>query len=476
MLAFIYFKTLHMKKLYFSVIAFIAGISCTHAQLTLVSQFVNPCGGDEHNEFIVAKSGATPINIADISFGSYNPVDAGNNPVVNYNFWWSGTNAAASPYPIFSDFPGESCGSGLTCYGFRYPSIPADAADITTLINQLNTIAGCNVFLPVPATDIIPANSNVVIFMGAGYRNANGLCGFDRPATLLNFSNHCSGGSASATYYAIFGNGAGAGPNCTTTSGGYFSNSARRVSILFTFSGGDNTVAGNYSSSYQDYDPGSGTGGGDTTNAWVITPDENADTTRWINNQGCVPPPFVVLPVKLEYFTAVLKDKEGYIKWQTTYEADIREFVIEKSLNGKDFFTLQQVAPKNSSNSSYDAVDASLAIGNNFYRLKTVNLDGTVEYSSIVKINFSKGAPSGWFIYPNPVKNSSASLVYQSTTTKKITVNVTDAAGKTISTQAYTVTAGNNKIEIPVQHISAGMYMVSIFSEGLKETAAFIKQ
>ncbi len=465
-----------MKKVYLCLLTLAAGLCQANAQLTLSTQFINPCGGDEHNEFIVAKTGTNAVNIADVCFGSYNPSSnsngVGGTPVVNYNYWWRGTNAVSTPYPTFSDFPGERCDSGLSCYGFRYPSIPADDVDITTLINQLNTIAGCNVFIPVPANDIIPANSNVIFFLGAGYRNNNGLCGFDNAATNLNFSNHCSSGSPVATYYAVFGTGSGAGANCSNTSGGYFSNSSRRISTLHTYLGGDTLQATNYSYSFQDYDPGSASG---STNAGIIVPNGSGGTT-WINNQGCVPAPNTVLAIRLDYFTGVLKDKKGLLKWRSSFEENIHDFILQKSFNSRNFFDYTSISPKNISGSEYSIVDESLATGNNFYRLKIKNLDGTTDFSPIVKINFAKGSPANWFVYPNPAEGTDASLVYQATTSKNISLRVTDIAGRTLYASSYTIVPGNNKINIPSQHLGAGMYMITIFSQGRQETTAFIKK
>jgi hypothetical protein len=465
-----------MKKIYFSLLVFVAVSTAANAQLTLSTQFINPCGGDEHNEFIVAKTGSNAVNIADVCFGSYNPSSnsngVGGTPVVNYNYWWRGNNAVSTPYPTFSDFPDEACENGLSCYGFRYPSVPADAVDITTLINELNTIAGCSVFIPVPSTDVIPANSNVIFFLGAGYTGTDALCGFHNAAANLNFDNHCSSGAPLATYYAVFGTGSSSGPACTNTTGGYFSNSSRRISTLHTYLGGDTLLASNYSYSFQDYDPGSGA---TTGNAGIIVPNGLGGTT-WINNQGCIPFPSTVLAIRLDYFTAVLKDKKGLIKWKSSFEDNIADFIIEKSFNARNFFDLKRVSPRNISGSEYSTLDESLATGNNFYRLKVKNLDGTTDYSPVVKINFSKGTPSGWFIYPNPAEGTEASLVYQATGSKKITLLVTDIAGKTLSNSVHTIVAGNNKINIPTQQISAGMYMVTILSDGQKETAAFIKK
>jgi hypothetical protein len=464
-----------MKKVYLFCLIFIGMLQLANAQLMLSTQFINPCGGDEHNEFIVAKTATAAVNIADVAFGSYNPSSnsngIGGTPAKNYNFWWRGTDAAASPYPTFSDFPDESCGDGLSCYSFRYPSIGADNSVITTLISQLNTIAGCNVFVPVPNTDIIPPNSNVIFFLGAGYAGTSDVCGFDDAASYLNFSNHCNSGVPTANYYVVFGNASGSGPNCTTVTGGYFSNSSRRVSALHTYDGsGDNAVAENYTSSFQDYDPGGGT---TTGNAGIIVP--SGDTTRWINNQGCVPPPPTVLAIKLLYFTGVLKEKKAMLKWKSLYEESLKDFLIEKSFNGKDFIPFRHVTPSNISGSEYNLTDDALSTGYNFYRLKVFNLDGTVDYSQIVKINYTKGSPANWSIYPNP-SHANASLLYQSTTSKVISINLTDIAGKTISRTIHNISPGNNKINIPVETISSGMYTIKIMSEGSVETAAFIKR
>lgn len=464
-----------MKKFYSLLIVFAVCSSVSRAQLSLSTQFINPCGGDEHNEFIVAKTGNNAVNIADIIFGSYNPSSnsngVGGDPVVNYNYWWRGNNAASTPYPTFSAFPDESCGDGLSCYGFLYPSVPADNADINSLLDSLNTTAGCTVFLPVPNTDIIPANSNVIFFLGAGYRGTAGLCGFDNAYTNLNFSNHCSNGNPIATYYVVFGTGSGAGPNCTNTTGGYFSNSSRRISALHTYTGGYSLNINSYTTSLQDYDPGAGAPAG---NGGIIVPNGQGGTS-WINNQGCIPLPTTVLAIRLDYFTGVLKDKKGLLKWRSSFEENIRDFEIQKSLNGRDFSLLTHVAPKNISGSEYNAEDVTLATGSNFYRLKVINLDGTVDYSQVVKINYKKGSPSGWSVYPNPAEGD-VSLVYQSVVSKKITVQLTDVAGKLINRSVHQITAGNNKINIPAQRLTTGMYLITIWGEGEKETTAFIKK
>ena len=463
-----------MKKIYFSSLLCLCSVLAVQAQLVINTQFINPCGGDEHNEFIEAKTTVNPVNIGDIAFGSYNPSSnsngVGGTAVVDYNYWWSGTNVVSDPYPTFSAFPNESCGNGVSCYKFRYPSVAADNTDINDLISQLNTAAGCNVFLPVPASDIIPASSNVIFFLGAGFRGTSALCGFDNLNTNMNFSNHCNAGVPLETYYAVFGTASGAGPTCSNTGGGYFSNSSRRISALHVFNGGNNTDAANYTTSQQDYTPGSNV----TGNAGLIVPD-GAGGTTWINNKGCVPPPNIIVAIKLDYFTGVLKDKKAILNWQSSFEKDIRQFIIEKSTDSRNFYPYSTLIPKNISGSVYNAMDASLANGNNFYRLKVINMDGTVDYSAVVKINYTKGSPANWFIYPNPAEGNAA-VVYQSTNTKNIRLLLFDITGKLLNNNLVKVIPGNNNLSIPSATLSRGMYLIKIADAGNIETGAFIKK
>jgi hypothetical protein len=240
---------------------------------------------------------------------------------------------------------------------------------------------------------------------------------------------------------------------------------------MYTFNSGDNAVVGNYSYSYIDYTPGSG---GGTGNAGVIIPD-GIGGTDWINDQGCVPPPSVIVPVKFEYFTGTLKNKAGLLKWKTSFEEAIKTFVIEKSFNGRDFAVFKTVSPGNISGSTYSLTDEALAGGNNFYRLKVINLDGTIDYSAIVRINYTKGALSNWYISPNPAAGN-ASVIYKSSVSKIIYMHVTDAAGRLISRSTYNVGPGTNKIAIPSSKLSSGMYVINLQGGDTKETAVFVKE
>ncbi|MEI9811103.1 MAG: T9SS type A sorting domain-containing protein [Bacteroidota bacterium] len=73
-------------------------------------------------------------------------------------------------------------------------------------------------------------------------------------------------------------------------------------------------------------------------------------------------------------------------------------------------------------------IDPSPAIGNNFYRIKQVDLDGTITYSTTITIYYNPSTFSV-SVYPNPVKEV-LNVRVNSAVTGRYTISITDMAGK----------------------------------------------
>ena len=426
--------------------------------LTILSQFVNPCGNDGSNEFILGEVTGAPIDINNLAFASAQTGTTGTEDD-NFNFWWAGTNVAA-PEDITGLSNETNAGSPET-YGFLYPSITADATIINARINELNTAAGCNVFLAVPSTNLIPANSRVVIFLGA----AN--CGFDNVAANLNFSNHCSGSIPSVTYYVVFGLGdGGSGSNlpCTNSSSGYFSNSNPRTSYSLVYSGsGANTQIGNYMQTAQQYTPS--TVSNNSINAGIATP------TGFTVNSGCVPSPSVILPVELTTFTATAINQTIALAWTTASEENNDYFQIERSLNGAKFEVLGKVKGTGTTlePQAYSFVDAAPKAGVNYYRLKQVDYDGAFEYSNIVAA-VVKYANQSLFAYPSPTSDL---LVLESAVAIE-QIEIRDMAGRILNRQTFG--KEQTRVELNVATLTSGSYFVYVQSGAASQVVRFVKE
>lgn len=122
-----------------------------------------------------------------------------------------------------------------------------------------------------------------------------------------------------------------------------------------------------------------------------------------------------VLTVQLISFEGVLKNNAVVLNWKTATEINNKGWEIEKvfaSSNNpfvwqKIGFVAAQVAGTN-----YSITDDNVIAGNTYqYRLKQIDLDGTVKYSNVITIKFQKNGNADLQIFPNPVK-ANASLQF----------------------------------------------------------------
>ena len=170
-----------------------------------------------------------------------------------------------------------------------------------------------------------------------------------------------------------------------------------------------------------------------------------------------------VLAASLTNFKAqLLNSSKTEIKWTSISEENSLEYIVEKSNNNKDWKSIATIPSKGNSNSevNYLTFDNSPYMGLNFYRLKEVDLDGNIQFSTIVKItNRTSGKIE---VYPNPVHTTAT--VYSSTAfTYNQSVQIFSINGSLIKTIG--VRAGNT-IQLPVADLGAGVYFIRLTENG----------
>ncbi len=94
------------------------------------------------------------------------------------------------------------------------------------------------------------------------------------------------------------------------------------------------------------------------------------------------------VPVTLLSFTAVLRNREVLLNWQTTAEYNNDHFDIERS-NGGNYFSSIGIVDGNGTTAlphNYSLIDEHPLTGMNYYRLRQVDLDGHSSFSEIVPV------------------------------------------------------------------------------------------
>ncbi|MFI5129461.1 MAG: M14 family zinc carboxypeptidase [Chitinophagales bacterium] len=165
----------------------------------------------------------------------------------------------------------------------------------------------------------------------------------------------------------------------------------------------------------------------------------------------------ITLPVHFISFTGTLTpDKTIRLDWDAATDEQHDYFEIEKSTNGTSFSSIG----KGPSSAPYWKIDANPSFGNNYYRVKQVDRDGTVTYSNIVKINYD---PSSFVmsVYPNPAKED-VTLRFNTEQPERVTIRVTDLSGKTVYSKQMTVGGSIKETKISVGDWPSQTYIIKV--------------
>lgn len=206
-------------------------------------------------------------------------------------------------------------------------------------------------------------------------------------------------------------------------------------------------------------------------NSELINISPAGDVWGGANNQNLVGPYYLtgngqgsgVLSSILKDFKADLsKPFEVSLSWGTLQEYNNNEFVIERSTDSKNWSALSSIESKGNSTTytNYSYLDKSPVHGVNYYRLKQVDKNGSVEYSNIIKI--TNRTTGKIVVYPNPVR-STATVYSSAAFTSNQSVQIFSITGSLIKTIG--VKAGNI-IQLPVEDLGAGVYLIRLTENG----------
>lgn len=182
--------------------------------------------------------------------------------------------------------------------------------------------------------------------------------------------------------------------------------------------------------------------------------------------------PVCTLPLNLISFTVAQLGNQALLNWKTVAEFNTQSFIVQYSTNGKDWTDVDTISSKNlSTENDYSAIVNQLFKGDNYFRLKMEDKNGSYTYSNIVSIN-CEGNSSSFLIYPNPTKNILYVQLNNSTTANTI-IQVTDIAGKILK---QIIQKGNNQtVKIDINNLSNGSYLLVVKGE-MEEKRIFIKE
>jgi hypothetical protein len=167
-------------------------------------------------------------------------------------------------------------------------------------------------------------------------------------------------------------------------------------------------------------------------------------------------PVAAVVPVDLLSFSASKTGRTHTIQWTTAQEFGASKFVLERSSDGRSFTAIQTVGAKGSAlYNEYTVVDHYPLEGNNIYRLRMLDKDGSQRFSKLVRLQ--SGALRGFGVFPNPVVGNGGSLQVQHKKAGKGSTIAMYAADGRLMLQ-YPVPANSTQTSLPLERLKAGTY------------------
>ncbi len=166
-------------------------------------------------------------------------------------------------------------------------------------------------------------------------------------------------------------------------------------------------------------------------------------------------------PVTLTGFNGNATNTGIALNWQTASEQNNSHFILNHSLNGKDFSYLTRVEGNGTSNNvnHYSYTDKNPFAGINYYQLEQVDKDGTkTVIDKIVPVKYmvseeifavSKISSNQLRAYVSSEKNEDAEL------------SITDISGKVIYKSTRTLKQGSNQIDLFVP-AKPGIYVATL--------------
>lgn len=167
------------------------------------------------------------------------------------------------------------------------------------------------------------------------------------------------------------------------------------------------------------------------------------------------------LPVSfIDFHGKLLSNNTVQLNLEAVTDAQHDHFEIEKSTDANSNFSFMA---KVATVQAFPAFDYTPTPGNNYYRVKQVDKDGTVNYSKTIKIFYSRGKLNT-SLFPNPVSDNLTVQITDLPEKDEYIFSITDVVGRGVTQITKQVNVGTNYVKLNLEKLPAGLYMLKIIN------------
>ena len=177
----------------------------------------------------------------------------------------------------------------------------------------------------------------------------------------------------------------------------------------------------------------------------------------WPSNGGsfevCLSATGSPLPIKLISFEATATENSVVLNWESSDENNFDHFELQKSRNAKSFESIYLAESKYPNGHQYRFEDLQPFTGDNYYRLKMNDTDGTFSYSDIIYKDFQTYRGP----FPNPSSHEFTIELPEQTFYNYTLLN----------TQKIEILNGysHGSLKLPTANLEPGLYIVHMVTD-----------
>jgi hypothetical protein len=223
----------------------------------------------------------------------------------------------------------------------------------------------------------------------------------------------------------------------------------------------------------------SGTGLNPKTDAvnWVLVGTEGGllDITNSIFIDNIIFDNVAVVPTKFSAVYASAKNKIVEVTWNTYNESNVKGYYVQRSTDGMRFSDLFFVTANNLEESKYTFTDRTISTDAIvYYRIKSLDNDGTISFSSVVKINL-QNTNSRAISLVNPVKGKTLQMQLNSLQKGNYQVKVQSLEGSTVVTKNLPVQNASSSVSFSLpSNIAKGFYVLTVIGNDFNYAAKIL--
>lgn len=171
-----------------------------------------------------------------------------------------------------------------------------------------------------------------------------------------------------------------------------------------------------------------------------------------------------VLPLQFLEFTAARQGEAVQLDWKTASEENTEDFVIERSVNGRDFMPVGRVAANNRPGThrySFRDMPGHADVQGWYYRIRQNDYFGRFSYSIVVYVNFSRDVTVKLWPVPATEKVTLSGL---SANHRSISYQLFDNQGRLVD-RRESVAVNGGSLDVPVSSLAPGIYYLLLRQE-----------